>query len=94
MARIVDESGESRFGYDARGRQVLHQRTVTGDGIDTPFYQIRQTFDSADRLTKYTYADGSTLSYAYASGKLASIADVVMGLSTILKSAQLILATA
>ncbi|MYM59078.1 hypothetical protein GTG28_07565 [Vibrio sp. OCN044] len=78
VARIVDESGESRFGYDARGRQVLHQRKVTGDGIKTPFYQIRQTFDSADRLTKHTYADGSTLSYAYdASGKLASIADVV-----------------
>ncbi|NRF13130.1 toxin TcdB middle/N-terminal domain-containing protein [Vibrio coralliilyticus] len=78
VANIRDESGESRFGYDARGRQILHQRKVTGDGIDTPFYQIRQKFDSADRLTEYTYADGSTLNYSYdASGKLASIADVL-----------------
>lgn len=75
---IRDEAGESRFGYDARGRETLNKRKVKGSGIDTPFYVTRQKFDSADRLTEYTYADGSTLNYTYdSSGKLASIANVV-----------------
>ena len=78
VASVRDEAGVSRFGYDARGRQILHQRKMKGSGIDTPFYQMRQVFDSADRLTQYTYADGSTLNYSYdASGQLASVENVV-----------------
>ncbi|WP_089725806.1 RHS repeat-associated core domain-containing protein [Candidatus Thiosymbion oneisti] len=55
-----DQSGQTRFVYDARGNRVSETRT-----IQSWTYSLGYGYDSADRLTSLTYPSGLTVVYGY-----------------------------
>jgi RHS repeat-associated protein len=55
-----DQSGQSRFAYDARANLVAETRTIEGHA-----YGLAYSYDTADRLTTLTYPSGLTVSYSH-----------------------------
>ncbi|MCA9515495.1 MAG: VCBS repeat-containing protein [Myxococcales bacterium] len=57
LAGLAGGSGEDLAGYDTRGRQVFSARTLAGAR-----FEIRASFDDADRLLATTFPDGRVIS--------------------------------
>lgn len=78
IARINDQVGYEAFGYDSRGLSTLHERKIQAPGIDSPIYRTRSRYDSADRLVRYEFNDGTFVNYEYNQrGLLSKIPGVV-----------------
>lgn len=66
-----DQSGQTRFTYDARGNVLTETRTIQGRT-----YRLGYGYDSADRLTSLTYPSGLTVGYGYdGQGRIQGTAD-------------------
>jgi RHS repeat-associated protein len=59
LARIRDESGSTRYCYDARGRRVRQVQYVNQGTTLT----LGTTFNAADRVVAMTYPSGAIVSY-------------------------------
>jgi RHS repeat-associated protein len=78
LAKVEDQAGFIQWGYDYRGRVQQRQRKIEGDGINSALNTINIQYDSADRMTRYQYADGTSVNYVYnARGLLEHIPQVV-----------------
>lgn len=79
LAKVEDQAGSSWFDYDERGRVVQSRRQITGLDYVSPVFSSRMTYDSADRPTSYSFADGSQFEYKYnARGLLSEIPGVAV----------------
>lgn len=73
LARVDDGGGEAWFSYDARGRETDMVRRFH-DGTE---HHTFRDFDSADRVTRRGFPDGSYLTYQYDGvGRMAAISGV------------------
>ena len=61
LAKLVDGSGTTLFGYDPRGNLTGKQQTIG----TTSAALISYTYDLADRITQITYPSGRLVQYAY-----------------------------
>lgn len=58
---VTDPEGQvTNFSYDAEGRMTTRSTTYQGTTLTDTY-----TYDSANRVTKITYANGNTVSYTY-----------------------------
>jgi len=67
LARVIDSSGETAFGYDARGNVVERSTTVAGE--PAPF-TFQYEYDRLGRGSRLTYPDGVAVDFEYYSGLL------------------------
>lgn len=58
---MADAAGSTTYKYDARGRLVEENRSITGAGV----YTTRFAYDGADRLTTVTYPTGENVTTSY-----------------------------
>lgn len=79
LAWVRDQAGEEHLSYDARGRAVWKvKRFRTGDEGGLLSFFVENRFDSMDRLSRHTYADGTFVEYHYNSrGLLESVASAI-----------------
>jgi YD repeat-containing protein len=62
LTRTSDQSGETVYGYDERGRMIT--RRVKYNGNDA-YYFFNYDYDKVDNLTVLTYPDASKKIYSY-----------------------------
>ncbi|WP_165447361.1 toxin TcdB middle/N-terminal domain-containing protein [Rhizobium ruizarguesonis] len=75
LVSVRDLSGEEYTSYDERGRPDLTvKRVLAPDSATVQEYTIQKTYDSANRVRRITYPDGTSADYSYdKSGKAKSI---------------------
>lgn len=61
LAKVIDSSGTTLFGYDHRGNQTIKQQSI---GVSTAA-QLVYKYDTADRITQITYPSGRVVRYSY-----------------------------
>lgn len=70
LAKVVEGSGTTMFGYDHRGNQTAQQQAI---GTSTTA-QLAYEYDTADRITQITYPSGRQVRYGYdAAGRVALV---------------------
>ena len=62
LARVNDNSGNTRFGYDHRGNLVQRKTQVTNAGLTTAF-NLNYQYDLSDRILQVTYPSGRLVTY-------------------------------
>jgi RHS repeat-associated protein len=77
LSYVQDQSGEEHNSYDERGRVAwVIKRIREGENLQN--FCTAMDYDSMDRVTKLTYPDQSSISYAYNSrGLLESVPNVI-----------------
>jgi RHS repeat-associated protein len=67
LTSIIDESGQTDFGYDLRGRMLRKVQTVQAAKPKTfsVFYTYGKSGSSTGSVTNLTYPSGNRLSYTY-----------------------------
>ena len=61
LARMVDGSGTTLFGYDPRGNLTARQQTIG----TTTTAQVQYAYDLNNRITQITYPSGRIVQYGY-----------------------------
>ncbi|MCL6592125.1 MAG: hypothetical protein K6U80_19530 [Firmicutes bacterium] len=67
LAAFVDQSGMTRFGYDAAGRLVAARRNDFGP--------VRYEYDYTGRVTTLFYPNGYRVDYRYELGRVTAVSD-------------------
>jgi len=83
LAWVRDSSGQEHISYDERGRAVwkVKRFDLAEEPQPLAFY-VENQFDSADRLTRHVYADGTFVVYRYnPRGLLDSVSNAIDAVS-------------
>ncbi|MDM5177190.1 type IV secretion protein Rhs, partial [Massilia sp. DJPM01] len=65
MTLMTDESGYTKYTYDAFGRLATKAQTTTGLGSYTNTHTLSYDYDAAGRLASVTYPSGNRVNYGY-----------------------------
>jgi RHS repeat-associated protein len=64
LTKMTDESGQTTYAYDQRGRVVSKVQT-SANAVSTVTRAVSYAFDTNGRLTSLTYPSGNRINYSY-----------------------------
>ncbi|MBV2090753.1 MAG: hypothetical protein KUF72_07670, partial [Candidatus Thiodiazotropha sp. (ex Ctena orbiculata)] len=78
LAWVEDQSGQEHLSYDNRGRVEWKIKRINDRQSITHAFYSANRYDTMDRVTRYTYPDGSYMNYQYNNrGLLESVPGVI-----------------